>query len=326
MTNKHLHVALASDTNYAEFVAVVLVSLFETNTWFDFATIHLLSNGIDVATLDKLKNHVPKERGEIKVYDISSLEGDLGISVPPTIAITSYARLFLPQLLERGIERVLYLDCDIVINGDISNFYLLPISNNDWVAGVYDTLPNNVAKTSIALKANDVYYNAGVLLFNLNAWRENNITKLCLDFLLDHGGNVFHHDQGIINAVCHEHKKTVPPKFNTSTSYFSHKYSLLKMQNNPFYSETEVEEAIKEPAIIHFTEGFYNRPWISNSKHPFRSIFLKYKNKTEWADTPFRSDKRSIAAKILAWSFLNLPYKGYIFIHSIISFLSKIKS
>ena len=126
MNLNHLHIALASDQNYAEFVAVVLVSLFDTNKWQEFTTIHLLSNGIDEATIGKLRQHIPDGRGELLVYNINTLKEDLGIDVPPTIAITTYARLFLPQLLSPDVDRVLYLDCDVVVSGSVEDFYKVP--------------------------------------------------------------------------------------------------------------------------------------------------------------------------------------------------------
>ena len=226
MNLNHLHIALASDQNYAEFVAVVLVSLFDTNKWQEFTTIHLLSNGIDEATIGKLRQHIPDGRGELLVYNISTLKEDLGIDVPPTIAITTYARLFLPQLLSPDVDRVLYLDCDVVVSGSVGDFYKVPFDKN-WIAGVRDILRVNYTKTAVGLNLNDEYFNAGVLMINLTAWRENDVTNKCLMFLLDHGGNVLHHDQGIINGVCKDHKVVVHPKYNVNTSYFSHPYSLI---------------------------------------------------------------------------------------------------
>ena len=280
MDNNHLHVALASDQNYAEFVAVVMVSLFDTNHWQDFTTIHLLSNGIDENTITKLRQHVPDGRGELKVYDIRSLKEDLGIDVPPTIAITSYGRLFLPDLVSEDVERVLYVDCDVVVNDSVKDFYCVQF-DGQWVAGVRDTLYGESTKTAVGMAPSDEYLNAGVLLMHLKEWRNNHVTQQCLDFLLEHDGKVVHHDQGIINGVCNHHKLVVHPKFNVTTSYFSHSYSLLKRHNTPFYGHQEVNEAIKAPAIIHFTEGFYNRPWIDNSLHPLRDVFIRYHSMTQ---------------------------------------------
>ena len=323
MNNCHFHVALASDENYAEFVAVVMVSLFESNHWQDFTSIHLLSNGIDQNTINQLQRHVPEGKGELKVYDVSSLKKDLGIDVPATIAITSYARLFLPDLLDKSIDRVLYLDCDLVVCEDLKDFYTIPFQGM-WVAGVRDTLSHVEVKTSVGLNECDDYLNAGVLMFNLTAWRANNVTKQCLEFLVNHDGKVVHHDQGIINGVCGHTKLVVHPKFNVTTCYYSHSYSLLKKQNVPFYSQQEVEDAISKPAIVHFTEGFFNRPWIDNSIHPLRHLYRKYRSMTLWPSVSLRKDKRSLGTRVAAWSFINLPYWLYQLIGRMMSVVSRI--
>ena len=324
MDNNHLHVALASDQNYAEFVAVVMVSLFDTNRWQDFATIHLLSNGIDEETIEKLRQHVPYGRGELKVYDVRTLKEDLGIDVPPTIAITAYARLFLPDLISHDVERVLYLDCDVVVSASVKDFYCVHMDDT-WIAGVRDTLYHGYAKTAVGLSATDEYLNSGVLMMNLAAWREHNVTQQCLDFLLEHHGKVMHHDQGILNGVCKDHKMVVNPRFNATSSYFSHPYSLLRRQNYPFYSEQETKQATERPAIIHFTEGFLNRPWVENCVHPLREVFVHYHALTQWADVPLRPDKRSMANRAQAWSFLHLPYDLFTIVSSLITKASRNK-
>ena len=320
MNRNQLHVALASDQNYAEFVAVVIVSLFDTNNWQDYATIHLLSNGIDDATLEKLRQHVPEGKGELRVYDVRTLKEDLGVDVPPTIAITAYARLFLPNLLSSDVERVLYLDCDVVVSGSIEAFYCVDFQEQ-WVAGVLDTL-GGTPKTSVGMALNDEYLNSGVLLMNLDTWREADVTHKCLDFLLDHNGKVTHHDQGIINGVCNHHKLVVHPRFNVTASFFSHPYWLLKKLASPFYSSEEVNEAISAPAIIHFTQGFFNRPWVDNSSHPLREVFVYYHSLTQWADDSLRPDERSHVTRFLTWSFHNLPYWIYRTLFKAIELLS----
>lgn len=325
MNLNHLNITLASDENYAEFVGVVIVSLLTNNKWAERITVHLLSNGISDTTLSKLKTLMPAERGELSVYPIDNLQSRLGIKVPNTIAITSYARLFLPQLLPNDVERVLYVDCDTVVADSVQSLYQTSLTDDDWVAGVLDTLPDDEAKVKIGIKSGASYFNAGVLLINLAAWREFDVTSRCLNFLLAHNGTVHHHDQGIINAVCDGHKVTVHPRFNATSNYYSHPYRLLLSTNEPFYTEQEFLEARESPAILHFTEGFYNRPWIANSLHPLREVWHKYHRLTPWSTSSLRPDHRSAAVKLLSWTFLNLPYGCYKVLSRIISLLGSIK-
>lgn len=321
LDKKHLHIALASDENYAEFVAIVITSLFATNSGFDRITLHLLSNNISSVTINKISQHIP-QTGELIVYDIDDISNRLKINVPNTIAISAYSRLFLSNILPTNINKVLYVDCDVIFNNEISELWNINIANSS-VAGVLDTLPDNKSKNNIGLSCNSPYINSGVLLINLSIWRQSNIEKQFIDFLLAHNGIVHHHDQGIINAICKD-KLIIHPRYNLTSSYISHPYNLLSKTNTPFYSKEDVNDAIIKPSIIHFTEGFYNRPWIKNSKHPFSSTFHKYRNLTLWKDVSLRPDKRSFVVKILSFFFLNSPYWCYSIISNALNFLYKI--
>lgn len=318
----HLHIAIASDSNYAEFVATVITSLFATNSEFEKISIHLLSNAIVPDVLDKIKRHIPSDSGDLNIYDISDIQTRLSISVPNTIAISAYARLFLSDIIPTNIDRILYVDCDVVFNQSIKPLWDMEM-NDESIAGALDTLPDATSKLNIGINVDSPYVNSGVLLINLKHWRTINIQQQFIDFLLSHGGNVHHHDQGIINAVCTD-KIIVSPKYNLISTYLSHPYRLLKRTNEPFYDDETIDDAKQNPAIIHFTEGFFNRPWIKNTKHPLASIYQKYHSQTEWHSSPLRPDKRSLAVKTLSWSFLNMPYPIYSFISKVISTLHSI--
>ncbi|SEA51778.1 Lipopolysaccharide biosynthesis protein, LPS:glycosyltransferase [Prevotella sp. tc2-28] len=319
-----LHVVLATDDNYAEFVSVVIVSILHNNKQFESIHIHLLANGVCPENIEKLRRHLPTDKGVLHVYDISDLQQRLGIEVPNTIALSAYARLFMADILPYNLERVLYLDCDVVVSGNIQDFWTVPLGNN-LIAGVRDTLPNSSAKNDVGLANDAEYLNSGVLLINLKLWREEKTRQKFVDFLYAHNGHVHHHDQGIINAVCNGRKYVVHPCYNLTSNFLSHPFQMLVKTNNPFYTAREVNEAKANPAIIHFTQGFYNRPWIANSNHPFKEVYLNFHRQTRWAEEPLRSDNRSFVVRILSWEFLNLPLWVYNTTQKIMSFILKIK-
>lgn len=304
---EHLHVVVASDDNYAEFVATLLVSLFSSNAEsFERIMVHLLANGIKPSTIRRITEHIPADRGELLTYDISDISGRLGIEVPKTIAISAYARLFIQSLLPQDISRVLYLDCDTIVADSLGELWQTDLKDC-FVGGVLDTLPDTVAKTKVGLSEDMPYINSGVLLIDLEQWRKADLQSLFLNFLLSHGGHVHHHDQGLINGVCKGHVKVLHPRYNLTTNYLSHRYDILRQTNTPFYSEEQISEAKSHPAIIHFTAGFLTRPWCRGSRHPFATLFRQMHGRTAWRDTPLREDDRSLGIKLHSWTFLHLP-------------------
>lgn len=316
----HIHIAIASDQNYAKFVAVALASFFDTNTWFRQATIHLLSTGITKDGIANIKKQMPVDKSELIIHNLSDISDRLQIPVPTTISISSYNRLFLSEIISSDVDRILYIDCDVLFNKNISSLWKYKIENS-YLGGVLDTLPDDVSKLKINLKPTMPYINAGILLINLKKWRDDNLSHKFLAFLKAHNGIVHHHDQGIINGVCKNKITILPPIYNATTCYFSHKYDRIKSTNTPFYSISEFNDAINNPHIVHFTEGFLNRPWRKNCNHPMKNIYRRYYCDTLGYD--LEPDNRSYAVKILSYSFRYLPYSFYSTISRTISFISR---
>ena len=152
---KKYHVTLASDSNYIEFVATVLVSLFKNNPDANIA-VHLLANALSDDDVCKVQKYIPQERGELFVYTIENFEERFKVEVKATIAITAYARLFLPAILPAEVERVLYVDCDVLFTSPIDEFYNVDFGDS-LVAGALDTLADDTSKVSIGCRVDEPY-------------------------------------------------------------------------------------------------------------------------------------------------------------------------
>ena len=305
-----MHIVLASDNNYAPFVAVTLVSILRTNPALECLHVHLLANGVSDDTLQKIQGIPGRERLHLHTYDISNLREMLQVDVPDTIAMSSYARLFIADLLPTDIDRVLYLDCDVVAADDLTALWQTDMKGA-WVAGVLDVLYGDEPKTAVGMAPTAPYLNAGILLVNLAAWREQDLTHRFLDFLLAHNGTVYHHDQGIINGICTGHTLTLHPRYNMTSSHFSHPVKFVRRLITPFYTDKELAEGRTAPALIHFTEGFYNRPWKRHCNHPKKQLFFDNLRLTPWADMPLQPDTRARVVRLLSWEFVYLPLWVY---------------
>lgn len=311
MTNTTLDIVIAADDNYIEYAVICIKSLVETNRNYGTIVVHLLSNRLSNDSVEILRSVLRKE-DSLKVYPVGNLEKRLKVEIPDTISITSYARLFVCGLLPKDVDRVMYVDCDIIFNDDISAFYDADLDDN-LVGGILDTFTSYRAKRSIGIKDDEPYLNAGVLLIPLKRWREDNLEDQFLFFLLKYGGDVYHHDQGIINAVCVGRKRVLPLRYNVSSFYFSHPYRLLKKYNTPFYSRQACDEAVSHPAVIHYTSGVVNRPWVAHCKHPLADVFHQYKSRTIYRNTPLRPDARTRIERVDSWLFLKSPWWFYRF-------------
>lgn len=325
---KHLHICIATDDNYASLAATAILSVIKNNRSFDKVSIHLLCNHVDGKTLKCFEELIKGSEQYVYLYtyDISDIRSRLTIDVPPTISITAYTRLFVSEVLSEEIERIIYIDCDTICNDSLQALWEMPLDDL-FIAGVLDTLPDCESKRSVGLRDDMPYLNSGVLLINLKEWRNHNLTSKFLQYLVDKNGFVHHHDQGIINAICKSHLKVIAPCYNVTSPYYSHPYALLHETNNPFYSEEEVIAAKLNPVIIHFTEGFLNRPWCDNCRHPLKRFYFDYAAVcTSFGfDYTLKKDTRKLHVRVLSRIFLDFPYPVYRIVSQIIGFAGGLK-
>lgn len=309
INNDTLNVVYSTDDNYAQHTGVSIISLLDNNRHFLNIEIYIIDNNISAENREKLVSIVDKYNRKLTFIDFSEYKNKLKLNMEWSISISSYARLFLSDMLPRNINKVLYYDCDTIIvdkldeiwNEDISNYFL---------AGVKDTVNSNI-KIAVGMNKNDDYINAGMLLINLKKWRKDNITDKFLGFIEQYNGKVTHHDQGVINGMLNGFIKILPLKFNVMTVFYTMKREdIIKYYNidGDFYSEDEINEAINYPVYIHFTPGFVSRPWVRGCKHPKKHLYWKYLEYTQWSEfKPIRDDSQ-IKVKIVNWIYRNIPF------------------
>lgn len=310
-SNLVLDVVLASDETYAKYAAICIQSLIKTNSNY-YIRLHLLDNGLSLQSIEIIRS-ILSPNNSLHTYSLNDIAKRIGMEISMDaipISITTYARLFITSVLPKDILKVLYVDCDVIFNGDIGNFYFSDLENN-LVGGVLDTCASNRSKSEIGLSNIEPYINCGVLLIALDQWRKEDIEKKFLELIYKMKGNIYHHDQGVINAVCIGRKKIFHPRYNASSYFFSHPYKLLKKYNTPFYTQQECKEATSYPTIIHFTCGIVNRPWVKNCKHPLAYIYKEYKQMTPYKDILLEEDKFTFIEKFDSWMLRKTPYVLY---------------
>ena len=311
--SKSLAICYSSDDNYAPHLGVSILSLFETNKRFTEITVHILENGISVHNKRLLVNLSASFAGRVIVFwNIHPILAELKMSycIPDSISISAYARLFITDILDYSTEKIIYADADSAFYGDLYDLWNLDISDYS-LAGVEDIVVQSY-KNKINLPKNDFYVNSGFLIINLKKWREQEIGKNFIEIIKMYNGVVPHHDQGIINIACANDKLILPPKYNVMTTFLEMN-NVTELQNffglKGYYSQHEISEAIKSPIFIHFTPSFSARPWIKNSRHPYRDYYYEILGRTGWNYVAPVKDNRKLKVLVLQW-FFNLFGSG----------------
>ena len=245
-------IAYASDKNYAALTAISAVSALRHNPG---ARIVLLGYNLEADAQELVRSRVEKAGGEFMYKDVSPAIGKLvEQGVCPYTSYAAYARIFIPDVLEEE-GRILYLDCDTLVDGPLDVLFALDLQGKPFALG-YDCILSHF-KRYIRQPQELPYYNTGVMLIDLAAWRSHRCTERVLAELAHPSGPNPLGDQDIIVRVFPQETQPIDPKWNFLSQFFLLSYKGLRRivgeGENLLFSPEAYLEARKHPVIYHFS-------------------------------------------------------------------------
>ncbi len=284
-----IDIVLATDENYVQHTGVVLLSLFQSYTGEQPVRINLIGDGLCSKSRAQLASCLPDgKRAKIEFININSAEA-FSFRKVGHISKMMYARLVTANLLPNSVERILYLDTDTIVRHCIGELWKTDLHGNIIAAveevGFYKKVAH---KKKIGLQEKSKYMNSGVLLIDLNAWRENEITQKLTRFM-ERNPNLPFPDQDALNVVLEDKWLPLPPKWNVHKDTYNRYYSFSRRKHS-----AETVAAIKDPAIMHFTGP--TKPWRYASGVPFSHEYIELIAKSPWKG--FRYPDRTLKSAI----------------------------
>lgn len=271
-----IHIACNIDRNYVKYCGVTLTSIFENNPELGF-TVHIVESGLTEADHRILSDLAAHYGHSVRFYapDENLLRGFSIRRFSKRITMATYYRCILSALLPTDIDRVIYLDCDIIITGDLRPFYTLPI-DDVAVAAVEDVGCGEAARYDVlCYPMADSYFNAGVLLVNLRYWREHNVPQACADYYRQYPERILFNDQDLLNCVLHDAKRLVDQKWNVQDGFYRRPRTMSEEWRAKW------ADVLRHPVILHYTN---RKPWSYDSQHPLRHLWAEYLALTPWRD------------------------------------------
>lgn len=177
-------------------------------------------------------------------------------------------RLFLGELLPKDIEKVLFLDSDLIIEKDILELYNTEIMDYSFAA-VTDYNPDRWK--ILNLNSSLDYFNSGVMLINLNKTRNSDFLDKCLEFISQTRIELTYPDQDILNSVLNGEWFRLNNKWNVIRQWYMKDAYLYN-----FINEDDLEGVLNNPGIIHFTSPI--KPWKLVCDHPKKDRYYHYLN------------------------------------------------
>lgn len=277
-----MNIMYTCDNNYVWLMAISTISLFENNKEMDDLSVYLIGESISQNNRDELKKIGEQYGRLIEIIDTPELK------IPDSLIslrwpLSAFTRLFSGNILPENVERILYLDCDTIISGDISE--LDKVEFNGKIAYSVKDCISGLYKENIGLHRNSPYFNAGVILFDMSTLRKFDINVEIEAYMKNYANLISYADQDIFNGIFDGRIGTLNPKYNLMTIDLAHTYDEIQKLRRPtnFYTESEIELAKRNPCIIHYTTNMLIvRPWYSNTNHPAKDQFKKYMDVSVW--------------------------------------------
>lgn len=280
-----MHIIFNVDNGYVRHMCVTILSILDRNPneiiYFHVMTCELSDENRKYVSSLIIERHssvtfYDVDINTLKKFSVGKLTGN------PNISYAAYLRLFIPDLLPKNINKVLYLDCDIVVINCLNDLWNKDI--NQYCLAALDDYGNaqEYGAKRMGLEMGFKYFNSGVMLLNLQRLRDMNFTGRIHDFLVTNGCRILMHDQDILNGLLYKQRLPLEERWNM----------MCNTDNTTDYS------------IIHFA-GL--KPWFIECPHPLKHIYYHYLAMTKWSnDKPVHFYSKLQRIKIFIKSILGL--------------------
>lgn len=262
-----MNIVCATDNAYVPWCGVMLTSLRENHASTSIA-VYILTEGLsddnrrDLLSLENENFHI-----HICQVVAESLK-NLPIKEGDHVSLATYYRLYLPDILPAEVNRIIYLDCDMVVVGDLSELMTVDCGECGIAAVRDEASHTSLPYERLSYDYKLGYFNAGLLVIDLDVWRGKGYQQLLIDYITAKPDRCKFHDQDALNGVFAGKWKELPLEYNLQTGF------IIKSIFDMLPNKQDITDAIKQTRIVHYTGP--NKPWSPDSKHPLRNKFLDY--------------------------------------------------
>lgn len=267
-------IVTSADNNFARQLGVMLYSLLYSTEEAGKLKITVLTNGIERKNIDTIKQLLKPFLVEIEFLSVNNTNfNSKFLSLWP---VSTLYRLNLERFFQEKIKKLLYIDCDMLVLDDVAKLFCEDIGIN-YIGAVQHDFGID-------------YFNAGLMIVNLEAWRENSLSQKMLDYYNTNAASIKFHDQDVLNMFCKNRWYHLDKRWNAASFNFIHAgKNILKY----LY--------LLKPRIFHFS-GPEKRVWEAGARHPYKWLYASYALKAGWVDFPALSFGDRVRSKFPLWA------------------------
>ncbi|MBO4904692.1 MAG: glycosyltransferase family 8 protein [Lachnospiraceae bacterium] len=311
-----INVLYQFDDNYAPYAGVSILSLLEHNKGEEL-TVYCAAMDVSAHNTERINEQIVRYGQKVIWIDTSyAVEMIESLNVGKwNGSYATWIKMFVIHRLEDDIDRLLYLDCDTIVEGNLSGINSIDLGACP-LACAYDSVSQNIAGKI----GTEAYYNAGVILFNVRKWKEEGFFEKMFEHLKANVNSYPDNEQRLINDYFRSRIMLLPVNYNmqcTHLAYSDGSYFAV-YKKKPYYSPKEIEEARKNPVVYHFFRFLGDYPWEENNLHPMRDMYFHWKERSLWSDDLLKKNHKSSIFTIEKTLYRILPQRVFLRIFKLV--------
>lgn len=262
---KCIPITFSSSNYFAPYLGVTIKSLInncDKNYNYDFI---IFTKDMDEFNKKTLSNICKGENFSIRFVNLSKIFNELKLYTPGHVTIETYFRLVIPEYM-KNYKKILFLDSDLLLKEDIKELYEYDLSNYALAAceeclmsalvGIHGDKAKKYMIEKLHLKNIDKYFQAGVMLLNIEQFKKNNYCEILLNMVNTFDYNIV--DQDAMNELLNDKILWLPNEWNYPPLQ-KHMKEFKYLENMSKYIRRKYL-AVKRPKIIHFADR--GKPWF----------------------------------------------------------------
>lgn len=268
---ENVHICFSINDKYAQHCCVTIASILDNCSKDIFINFYIIYNSLSKDIREKICSVAETNISSINFTFVDRNEFiNLPIKSDSYFTIENYFRLKIPSLF-KNLNKVIYLDSDTLVLGDIKELWDIDLKNN-YLACCEDSIAISEKKRLsefIDFNDNYKYYNSGVLLINCIKWREDSVEQHLFEVLNKYYDQIYIVDQDALNCYLNKNIKYLNPVWN--------------FQLHPEVKQNQTE--LKDIKIIHFVSRY--KPWKDHFEEKYSALYFSYLSFTPWKNRTF---------------------------------------
>lgn len=279
---QRINIVFASDDNYIQHATVAMMSIMQNTSQQNCLSCYILDDGISTSAKEKVYQTFRGSNVEVHFLcaDVKCLEN---LFVSGQLSRAAYLRLQMAELLPESVKRAIYLDCDLVVMKDIVNLWNMDLQNHPLGAvpdyGIMASSKDWPRKQrELGFESNDEYFNSGVLVVDVSAWRRYDYGSKIIDAVKKN--NYQHHDQDALNVMFYRNWNAIPLQWNVIPPIWNLFIKILRKEK----FRKKAIKARQDIAVLHYAGGY--KPWEYAEIKAFNKSYYQYFRQTAFAEVP----------------------------------------